>query len=37
LEERVKSMAQGAALDREITRLDHLKVLDQHTQGTAMH
>ena len=37
MEERVKSMAQGSALDREITRLDHLKALDQHLQGTAMH
>ena len=37
LEERVKSMEQGSALDRVITRLDHFKALDQHLQGTAMH
>jgi F-type H+-transporting ATPase subunit epsilon len=37
MEERVKSMEQGSALDREITRLDHFKALDQHIQGTAMH
>jgi F-type H+-transporting ATPase subunit epsilon len=36
-EERVKQMEQGSAFDREITRLDHLKMLDQHLQGTAMH
>ena len=36
-EERVKDMEQGSALDREISRLDHLKMLDQHLQGTAMH
>ncbi len=36
-EERVKQMEQGSTLDREITRLDHLKILDQHLQGTAMH
>ena len=37
MEERMKSMEQGSVLDREITRLDHFKALDQHTQGTAMH
>ncbi len=37
LEERVKSMEQGSAFDREITRLDHFKMLDQHLEGTAMH
>ncbi len=36
-EERVKDMEQGSTLDREITRLDHLKMLDLHLQGTAMH
>jgi F-type H+-transporting ATPase subunit epsilon len=36
-EERVKQMEQGSTLDREFARLDHLKVLDQHLQGTAMH
>src|SRR5215204_5582214 len=35
MEERVKSMEQGSAFDREVTRLDHFKALDQHTQGTA--
>jgi len=37
MEERVKQMEQGSALDREITRLDHLKMLDRHLEGTAMH
>ena len=37
MEDRVKQMEQGSALDREITRLDHLKMLDQHLQGSAMH
>ena len=37
MEERVKSMEQGSALDREIARLDHFKMLDQHLEGTAMH
>jgi F-type H+-transporting ATPase subunit epsilon len=37
MEERVKSMAQGSALDREIARLDHFKALDRHIQGTALH
>ena len=36
METRVKDM-EGSALDREITRLDHFKALDQHLQGTAMH
>jgi F-type H+-transporting ATPase subunit epsilon len=36
MEERTKDM-QGSELDREITRLDHFKALDQHLQGTAMH
>ena len=37
MEDRVKQMEQSSALDREITRLDHLKILDQHLQGTALH
>ena len=37
MEARVKDMEQGSALDREITKLDHFKVLDRHLQGTAMH
>ena len=36
-EERIKSMEQGSVLDREIARLDHLKALDGHMTGTAMH
>jgi F-type H+-transporting ATPase subunit epsilon len=28
---------EGSALDREITKLDHFKALDQNLQGTAMH
>jgi F-type H+-transporting ATPase subunit epsilon len=37
MEERVKEMDQGSELDREITRLDHFKELDEHLEGTAMH
>ena len=38
LETRVKDKdIEGSALDREIARLDHFKVIDQHLQGTAMH
>jgi F-type H+-transporting ATPase subunit epsilon len=37
LEQGIKEMAQGSELDREIAKLDHFKVLDQHLQGTAMH
>jgi F-type H+-transporting ATPase subunit epsilon len=37
LEERTKRMEQGSELDREITKLDHFKELDQHLQGTGMH
>ena len=37
LEQRIKDMEKGSALDKEITRLDHFKALDQHLQGTAMH
>ena len=37
LETRVKDKdIEGSALDREIARLDHFKVIDQHLQGTAM-
>ena len=36
METRCKDM-EGSALDREITKLDHFKVLDQHLQSTAMH
>jgi F-type H+-transporting ATPase subunit epsilon len=37
MEERARQMEQGSELDREITRLDHFKALDQHLQGTGMH
>jgi F-type H+-transporting ATPase subunit epsilon len=37
MEERIKSMAQGSLLDREIARLDQFRALDQHIQGTALH
>ena len=37
MEQDIKEMAQGSALDKAITRLDHFKALDQHIQGTAMH
>jgi F-type H+-transporting ATPase subunit epsilon len=36
-EERIKTLEQGSLLDREIARLDHLKALDGHMNGTAMH
>jgi F-type H+-transporting ATPase subunit epsilon len=36
-EKRMAEMAQGSPLDKEIARLDHLKTLDYHLQGTAMH
>ena len=36
-EERIKTLEQGSLLDREIARLDHLKALDGHMTGTAMH
>ena len=36
METRVKDM-EGSALDREITKLDYFKALDQYLQGTAMH
>ncbi len=36
METRCKDL-EGSALDREITKLDHFKALDQHLQGTAMH
>ena len=37
LEERVKSMEQGSALDREIARLDHFRTIQSHMQATALH
>ena len=37
VEQGIKELAQGSELDREIARLDHLKALDEHLQGTAMH
>ena len=37
IEQRCKEMAQGSALDKLVTQLDHFKALDQHLQGTAMH
>ena len=36
MEERSKDM-EGSELDREITKLDHFKALDEHLEGTAMH
>lgn len=36
-EKRMAEMEQGSPLDKEIARLDHLKALDYHLQGTAMH
>ena len=37
MEERVKQMEQGSALDREIARLDHFKTLQSHMNAPAMH
>jgi F-type H+-transporting ATPase subunit epsilon len=37
MEQGVKELEQGSALDKAIARLDHFKVLEQHLQGTAMH
>jgi len=36
METRCKDL-EGTELDREITKLDHFKTLDQHLQGSAMH
>mgnify|MGYP003333412453 CR=1 FL=1 len=36
-EARVKELEQGSELDREIARLDHLKALNGHMPGTALH
>lgn len=36
-EKRMAELEQGTPLDKEITRLDHLKALDYHLHGTAMH
>jgi F-type H+-transporting ATPase subunit epsilon len=36
-EKRIAKMEVGAALDKEIERLDHFKSLDFHLGGTAMH
>ena len=37
MEQDIKEMTQGSALDKAITRLDHFRALDQHLDGTAMH
>lgn len=37
MEQDIKEMTQGSALDKAIARLDHFRVLDQHLDGTAMH
>jgi F-type H+-transporting ATPase subunit epsilon len=37
LEQRVKEMEQGSALDREIARLDHFKAIQSHMQAPALH
>ena len=36
-EARLKELEQGSELDREIARLDHLKALNGHMPGTALH
>ena len=37
MEERVTQMQAGSELDRLVARLDHLRTLNQHLSGTAMH
>jgi len=37
MEQDIKEVAAGSALDKAIARLDHFKALDQHIQGTAIH
>jgi len=37
MEARVKEMEQGSLFDRELTKLDHFKALQDHMQTTAMH
>jgi len=37
MEARVKEMEQGSLFDRELTKLDHFKALQDHIQTTAMH
>jgi F-type H+-transporting ATPase subunit epsilon len=36
-EEKIAKVSADAAVDKEITRLDHFKALDYHLQGTALH
>lgn len=36
-EQKIAKLDAGSLLDKEMTRLDHFKSLDQHMQGTAMH
>ncbi|MDT3685343.1 MAG: F0F1 ATP synthase subunit epsilon [Pseudorhodoplanes sp.] len=36
-EKRMAELEQGTPLDKEVARLDHLKALDYHLHGTAMH
>jgi len=37
IETGIKQLAQGSDVDKALARLDHLKLLDQHLDGTAMH
>ena len=37
MEQDIKEIVEGSALDKAITRLDQFRALDQHLQGTAMH
>jgi F-type H+-transporting ATPase subunit epsilon len=37
MEQDIKEMAAGSALDKAITRLDQFRALDTHLDGTAMH
>lgn len=37
MEAEIENAGKGDALDREISRLDHFKAIQQHLEGTAMH
>jgi F-type H+-transporting ATPase subunit epsilon len=37
METDIKEMAKGSETDKAIARLDHLKLLERHVEGTAMH
>jgi F-type H+-transporting ATPase subunit epsilon len=37
MEAAIARLEQGSELDREITRLDHFRTVQQHLEGTALH